>query len=96
MAIVAISVFRIAVWVAEFLLRDTLRDLAELPLLLLFTGGVGLLYGSLRWIALRGTRGLAYAPPHLLDQRQVVEVRSAYRKAYGITADCHIRPVPAA
>lgn len=38
-----------------------------------------------RWLARRGTRGLTLAPPHLLDERQLQEVHSAYGRAYGIT-----------
>jgi hypothetical protein len=40
---------------------------------------------TFRWLARRGTRGLALAPAHLLDERQLQEVHSAYRRAYGIT-----------
>jgi hypothetical protein len=38
-----------------------------------------------RWLARRGTRGLALAPARLLDERQLPQVHSAYRRAYGIT-----------
>ncbi|MFI1156290.1 hypothetical protein [Streptomyces sioyaensis] len=37
------------------------------------------------WLARRGTRGLALAPSHLLDELQLQQVHSAFRRAYGIT-----------
>lgn len=40
--------------------------------------------GTFRWLAWRGTRGLALAPSHLLDELQLQQVHSAYRRAYGI------------
>ncbi|WP_371666528.1 hypothetical protein OG985_47160 [Streptomyces sp. NBC_00289] len=40
--------------------------------------------GMFRWIAWRGIRGLSLAPSHLLDELQLQQVHSAYRRAYGI------------
>ncbi|WP_432590385.1 hypothetical protein ABVG11_37040 [Streptomyces sp. HD1123-B1] len=40
--------------------------------------------GAFRWIAWRGIRGLSLAPSHLLDELQLQQVHSAYRRAYGI------------
>ena len=39
---------------------------------------------AFRKLSARGTRGLALAPAGLLDERQLQQVHSAYRRAYGI------------
>ncbi|MEU8825319.1 hypothetical protein [Streptomyces sp. NPDC048636] len=46
--------------------------------------GLVLGQGAFRWIAWRGIRGLSLAPSHLLDELQLQQVHSAYRRAYGI------------
>ncbi|MFG2194577.1 hypothetical protein [Streptomyces sp. NPDC048639] len=40
---------------------------------------------ALRWFARRGTRALSLAPSELLDELQLQQVHSAYRRAYGVT-----------
>ncbi|MEU6079294.1 hypothetical protein [Streptomyces sp. NPDC047108] len=47
--------------------------------------GLIVLQGTFRWLAWRGTRGLTLAPTHLLDELQLQQVHSAYRRAYGVT-----------
>lgn len=50
---------------------------------------------TFRWLARRGTRGLALAPARLLDERQLAQVHSAYRRAYGVSTAALALLVPA-
>ncbi|MFG2194578.1 hypothetical protein [Streptomyces sp. NPDC048639] len=47
--------------------------------------GLVVLQGTFRWLAWRGTRALTLAPSELLDELQLQQVHSAYRRAYGVT-----------
>ncbi|MEV6317413.1 hypothetical protein [Streptomyces sp. NPDC051776] len=47
--------------------------------------GLIILQGMFRWLAWRGTRALTLAPSHMLDELQLQQVHSAYRRAYGVT-----------
>ncbi|MFF3062332.1 hypothetical protein [Streptomyces sp. NPDC057909] len=62
----------------------TLAVMNSSPVGLWPVAGLILAQGTFRWIAWRGIRGLSLAPSHLLDELQLQQVYSAYRRAYGI------------